>query len=110
MKTTINNIEIIEKYKSLQGNDYISRYDQNNFAANFFDSYFEYRHTNEIKDMQVKDRYNNTLQVRVVGKGEADDIQIYVVEHKNYNARKFRTEYKIYTTKEITKLNLKRVA
>jgi len=109
MKYTINNIETIKGYKNLKGEGYISRFEQNNYASTFFHPYFELTHTNKVKDIKVIDRYNNEIKVRVLGKSNANDIQIYIVEHRNYNARKFKKEYKIYTASEIARLNLKRV-
>ena len=109
MKTTMNNREILTTYKNLKGDDYISRYEQHHFAAPLFNSYLEEYNTNEIKDFKVLDRYKNVIDVRVIGRGSKSDIQLYVVKHKNYNARKFKTECKIYTSQEIAKLNLKRL-
>lgn len=109
MKATINNIETIKSYKNLKGYGYIGRFDQNNFASTFFNSYFELTHTNKVKDIKVIDRYNNEIRVRVLGRSNENDIQIYIVEHRNYNARRFKKEYKIYTSDEIAKLNLKRL-
>lgn len=111
MKTTINNKEVYNKYNSLKGkyNDYITRYDLSNFASRFFDSYFSLKHTNKIKDIKVKDKYNNILIVRVIGKSNINDMQLYIIKHKNPYAKKFKIEYKIYSTDEISKLNLQRI-
>ena len=104
MKTTINNKEVYNKYNSLKGkyNDYIKRYDLSNCASKFI-------HNNKIKDIKVKDKYNNILIVRVIGKSNINDMQLYIIKHKNPYAKKFKIEYKIYSSDEISKLNLQRI-
>lgn len=99
------NLETLEVYKRVTSDmDFIGRRDANDLAqSDFF--------TNEVetKEFKVLDKYKNQLNVKVIGRRSKNDIQLYVIEHKNPNAKHFKIEYRMYTTKEIAKLNLKRL-